>query len=74
MRQETRQRKQAITGLRAMAGEGRMLGTLVRIIGVASGSLRGTLNAASAEGAAPAAQDSDDDQSHRKHVLAGPAQ
>ncbi len=32
MRRETRQRKQALAGLRAMTGEDRMLGTLVRVI------------------------------------------
>ena len=32
MRRETRQRKQAFAGLRAMAGEDRMLGILVRVI------------------------------------------
>ena len=32
MRRETRQRKRVLTGLRAMAGEDRMLGTLVRVI------------------------------------------
>jgi hypothetical protein len=32
MRRETRQRKQVLAGLRAMAGEDRMLGTLVRVI------------------------------------------
>jgi putative transposase len=33
MRQETRQRKHAMAGLRAISGEDRMLGTLVRVIG-----------------------------------------
>ena len=33
MRQETRQRKHAMAGLRAISGEQQMLGTLVRIIG-----------------------------------------
>jgi len=32
MRRETRQRKQVLVGLRAIAGEDRMLGTLVRVI------------------------------------------
>lgn len=32
MRRETRQRKQALAGLRAMTGDDRMLGTLVRVI------------------------------------------
>lgn len=32
MRRETRQRKRVVAGLRAMAGEDRMLGTLVRVI------------------------------------------
>jgi hypothetical protein len=32
MRRDTRQRKHAMTGLRAIAGEERMLGTLVRVI------------------------------------------
>jgi len=33
MRQDTRQRKHAMAGLRVIAGEERMLGTLVRVIG-----------------------------------------
>src|SRR5450759_3770284 len=33
MRHETRQRKHAMAGLRAISGEDRMLGTLVRVIG-----------------------------------------
>ena len=32
MRRETRERKQALAGLRAITGEDRMLGTLVRVI------------------------------------------
>ena len=32
MRRDTRQRKRALAGLRAIAGEDRMLGTLVRVI------------------------------------------
>jgi hypothetical protein len=32
MRRDTRQRKHAMTGLRAIAGQDRMLGTMVRVI------------------------------------------
>ena len=32
MRQDTRQRKKALAGLRAISGQDRMLGTLVRVI------------------------------------------
>jgi hypothetical protein len=42
--------------------------------GFAPGSLRGIIDAASAEGAGLAAQDAAVDQSDREHVLPGPAQ
>ena len=32
MRRDTRQRKRALAGLRAISGQGEMLGTLVRVI------------------------------------------
>ena len=51
MRQETRQRKHAMAGLRAISGEQQMLGTLVRVIGSGKQALDAVKNPALPGGA-----------------------